>query len=317
MSPDPAPRLTAIVIHWHDEVGLRRLVDCWPDDPTLELLIVDNGSQGDLPTGFPILGHGVNRGFAAGVNLGLRRARAPIVLILNSDLRPAPGAMEALLDGFQRWPDAAALAPRLVGPEGRRQTRWQIRSLPHPTTLLLQSMLIPAGEGPSTEPAGGDLIEQPAAAALAIRRETLVQLGGFDERYFPAWFEDVDLARRMRTAGMRIRYCPTAELEHDLGTSVQRLGYGPFLRIYYTNLRRYLDKHHGRSWSLASRLLLAPAALARLLWLPLRKPRRAATRREAAAGLIALASHTLTGRPRPEPIAMRTQRSTTKPETLP
>jgi GT2 family glycosyltransferase len=293
------PRLTAVVVHWHDEARLHRLLQTWPDDPGLEVLVVDNGSTTELPDNVVVLRPGRNLGFAGAVNLGARQARAPIVLILNTDVRPRPGAVDALVHGFECWPDAAALAPRLLGPAGESQTAWQIRSLPGVPTLLLQSLLLPIGGGPPTEPAAGQMIEQPAAAVLAVRRRVFEELGGFDEDFYPAWFEDVDFATRMRTVQQPIRYWPAAEFDHDLGSSVPLLGYSQFLRIYHTNLRRYLSKHFGPAWPVLSRLLLAPAALARLLLVPIRKPRRAVSRLEAARGLLALALHTLTGWPPP------------------
>ena len=94
-----------------------------------------------------------------------------------------------------------------------------------------------------------------AAAALALRRESFA---GFDADFHPAWFEDVDLAKRMKDAGLVIRYWPAAVFRHELGSTVPRLGYGPFLQIYYRNLIRYLRKHHGALWALAARVALIP-----------------------------------------------------------
>ena len=84
---------------------------------------------------------------------------------------------------------------------------------------------IPAPETP-VEPAAGAPIEQPAAAALALRRSVFEAVDGFDERYFPAWFEDVDLARRLADRGERMLYLPAALCRHRQGSSVGALGYG-------------------------------------------------------------------------------------------
>jgi N-acetylglucosaminyl-diphospho-decaprenol L-rhamnosyltransferase len=290
-------QICGIVVHWHDEDQLRNLVEAWPADPRFELRIVDNGSTLELPDSTPILGGKGNLGFAGAVNRGLETTKAPLVLIMNSDVRPHPGAIESLIRGFQRWPDAAALAPRLIDARGASQCQWQLRPLPGVSTLLMHSLLLPAGQGSPNEPATGALVEQPAAAGLAVRRRVLEELGGLDERFYPAWFEDVDLAKRMQRRGQTIRYWPEAVFDHKLGSSVTRLGFGRFLRIYYTNLRRYLSKHHGWHWALVSRAILVPASLLRLMLIPIRKPRRATTRGEAAKGLIGLASNSLIGWP--------------------
>ncbi|HQP93953.1 MAG TPA: hypothetical protein PK570_08375, partial [Thermoanaerobaculia bacterium] len=124
-------------------------------------------------------------------------------------------------------------------------------------------------------------IAQPAAAALCLRRTAFAALGGFDERYFPAWFEDVDFARRAAAAGRRFLYWPAARFTHGLGGSLEQLGYGRFLVAYTRNLRRYVRRHHGRGGSLLVGLALPVALTARLLALPLRPARRAPSRAAA------------------------------------
>lgn len=291
-----APRLTGIVVHWHDEEHLGRLCRAWPDDPRFELLIVDNGSRGELAVGpGRVLAGAGNLGFAGGVNRGLEAARGELVLLLNPDAEPAAGALEELLAGFDAHPGAAGIAPRLEGEDGAPQHRWQLRPLPRPATLLAQTLLLPAGAGPRREPAAGALVEQPAAAALALRAKTLRRHGGLDPGFHPAWFEDVDLARRLHDAGETLRYWPAARFRHALGASVPRLGYGPFLWVYYKNLLRYVRKHHGRAWTLAAALTLIAGMKLRLLLLPIRRPRRSASRRRAAGALLAVIAGVLSG----------------------
>ncbi len=190
---------------------------------------------------------------------------------------------------------AAGLAPRLVGPAGEPQWAWQLRRLPSPWRLLLHALPL-GGEAPiRSEPPAGARIEQPAAAALALRRSALAAVGGFDDGFYPAWFEDVDLARRLQEAGLPILYWPAARFRHRLGSTVPRLGYGPFLYIYYRNLTRYLAKHHGRVWAAAARVALVMGMVLRLLFLPFRRPQRAASRREAFSGILAVLAGTFSG----------------------
>lgn len=307
--PEAPPRLSGVVVHWHDEAHLAALAAAWPRDPRFELIVVDNGSEGRLPpegtestesTGsagaIRVIRPGRNLGFAGGANAGIAAARGRILLLLNPDAAPEPGALDRLLEGFAAHPGAAGLAPRLEGPGGEPQWAWQLRRLPSPARLLLHALpLAPDGTAPRAEPAPGSPVEQPAAAALALTREALEAVGGLDDGFFPAWFEDVDLARRLGDRGLPVLYWPAARFRHALGSTVPRLGYGPFLSIYYRNLARYLAKHHGRGWALAARAALVPGALLRLAALLARTPKRAGSRREAAAGLVGLLIDALSG----------------------
>ena len=310
----PGKLLCGIVVHWKNEAELAALAAAWPRDPRCELLVVDN--SGSLPEGgqpswqgkVRLLRPPANRGFAGGVNLGLAATRATWVLILNPDAKPLAGAIEALLAACQDEKVAAGLVPALEWPGGQSQCRWQLQPLPTAFTLLLQVFFLAGSRGPREEPPAGTVIEQPAAAALALRREVLLELGGLSEDFFPAWFEDVDLARRLADRGQVCRYLPQSRFEHAAGSSLPALGYGPFLFVYYRHLCRYLATHHGRTAARLARLLLPISMSLRLLLLPLRRPSRARSRREAAAGLLAVAWGALTGFRRPRELAERFRR---------
>ncbi|HEX9944914.1 MAG TPA: glycosyltransferase [Thermoanaerobaculia bacterium] len=299
----PEPLLTGVVVHWRNEELLAELVAAWPRDPRFELLVVDNGSAAPLPSGVRVLHPGRNLGFAGGANAGAAAAGGEILLVLNPDVVPGEGALDRLLEGFATHPQAAGLAPRLEGPDGEPQSAWQLRRLPSAWRCLLQALPVPEASRKGTEPPAGTPVEQPAAAALALRREAFAAVGGFDAGFHPAWFEDVDLARRLRSAGLAVLYWPASRFQHRLGSTVPRLGYGPFLYIYYRNLTRYLAKHHGRAWAAAARAALVPGVAVRLLVLPFRRPRRAASRREALAGLLAVLAGALSGWTRPRRFA--------------
>jgi N-acetylglucosaminyl-diphospho-decaprenol L-rhamnosyltransferase len=311
------PLLAGIVVHWHNEALLGELVAAWPRDPRFELVVVDNGSSGGLTeldaAPARVLRPGRNLGFAGAANAGAAATRAPLLLVLNPDAAPEPGALDRLLDGFAVHPEAAGLAPCLIGPAGEPQATWQLRRLPSAWECVRQALPLPAPAGPRASsprgaagtPAAGCAVEQPAAAALALRRSALAAVGGFDESFFPAWFEDVDLARRLRAAGLPLLYWPAARFRHRLGSTVPLLGYGPFVWVYHRNLERYLRKHHGPGWAWGARAAIAAGAIAKLLLVPLRRPRRAASRGEGARGLLALLLGALSGWRLPRTLAAR------------
>jgi hypothetical protein len=295
--PDAAPLLEGLVVHWRSPGDLDRLLAAWPADPRYGLIVVDNSGELAIEprARLRVVRPGANLGFAGAVNRALEEASAPHVMLLNPDARPHPQAVEELARGLDANPDWAGAVPRLVGEDGEPQYEWQLRPLPRPAGLLRQVFFLRGVARARTEPAPGAAIEQPAGAALLLRRSTLLEIGGLDASFFPAWFEDVDLCARLARRGRTLHYWPSAVFVHGLGGSLETLGYGAFLWVYYRNLVRYLRKHHGAAWAAAALVCLPAAALARALLLPLRRPRRAQGRGDALRGLAALALGAATG----------------------
>jgi GT2 family glycosyltransferase len=303
------PAISGVVVCWGDPSPLLELLAAWPDDPRFELVVVDNGPFGDagheavwerVRRRARVVTAGRNLGFGGGANAGARAARGEVLLVLNPDARPEPGALAALAEGFARHPEAAGLAPRLLGGDGAGQWAWQLRRLPGAAQLLLQALGVPAVPEAAVEPAAGAAVEQPAAAALALRRDAWDAAGGFDPAFHPAWFEDVDLAARLGAGGRRLLYWPAAVFRHGLGGTVAQLGYGRFLWAYQRNLVLYLGKHHGRAAAALARLLLPLGLLSRLVLLPVRTPKRARGRAGGARGLLSALKGALSGWRRPE-----------------
>ena len=85
-------------------------------------------------------------------------------------------------------------------------------------------------------------VDQPAGAALMIKKDLLDGLGGLDER-FPMFFSDVDLCKRIKDMGKRIVFCPDAVIIHRGGSTV--LGRRPALiASSHLSLIRYFLKHY-------------------------------------------------------------------------
>jgi N-acetylglucosaminyl-diphospho-decaprenol L-rhamnosyltransferase len=89
-------------------------------------------------------------------------------------------------------------------------------------------------------------VEQPAGACLAIQRVAWRDVQGMDNSFYPVWFEDVDLCRRLHERGWKILYCPSAVFVHAGGHSVTQLPFHQRQALWYGNLLRYFDKHESR-----------------------------------------------------------------------
>jgi hypothetical protein len=103
-----------------------------------------------------------------------------------------------------------------------------------------------------------------------LRREAVEAVGGLDEAFQPAWFEDVDLCRRLRSAGWRVLHVPDARVVHRGGVAMQALGLRNFSRAWYRNLLRYVRKHHGLLSSLCCRGLIVSGMALRVVAVLLR-----------------------------------------------
>ena len=87
-------------------------------------------------------------------------------------------------------------------------------------------------------------VEQPAGAFFMFRRREWERLGGFDESFWPVWFEDVDFCARLRSAGFALRYQPAACAVHQGGHSVGAIPLKFREEYWYGSLLKYAAKHY-------------------------------------------------------------------------
>ena len=179
-----------------------------------ELIIVDNASEDEtreqlskLHDAHVILNDD-NRGFGPATNQGAERARGKLLLLLNTDTFVQAGWLEPLLETIGQ-PGIGAVIPRYLHPDG---------SLQDAGTLLARDGTVHVhGDG---DDAGRlcyrfrRVIDFGSAACLLIRRSTFELLGGFDANFAPAYYEDADLAMRLRQLGLSVVYEPRSTVTH-------------------------------------------------------------------------------------------------------
>jgi GT2 family glycosyltransferase len=216
-------RTVAVVIPSWNSLDLlpRCLASLRRQEVELELLVVDNGSHDDSPAylereGVPHLDLPRNVGFAAAVNLGVRRTAAAAVLVLNADTVLEPGALPALLESLEADEGLGGVQPRIL------QLRQggsadigaaELYSVGQALTADGRALELGAGEGQASQRLRPAEVFGVCGAACLLRRRMFEQLGGYDERYF-AFYEDVDLNVRGRIAGWRFGYVPGAVVWH-------------------------------------------------------------------------------------------------------
>jgi GT2 family glycosyltransferase len=211
---------------------------------TYEAIVVDNGS--DEPTrqmlsgvgGLRLIRNDTNVGFVGACNQGAAAAKAEFVVFLNNDTIVLPDWLDALIRTFERDPLVGAVGAKLVYPSGRLQEAGGIIwSDGHGWNYG-------RNEDPNA-PAFGYVreVDYCSGACLAVRRSLFEQLGGFDNRYAPAYYEDVDLAFRLREAGYRVLYQPASQIVHFEGATAGTDTTSGLKAYQVVNHQKFLERH--------------------------------------------------------------------------
>ncbi|MBD5786527.1 glycosyltransferase [Cellulosimicrobium terreum] len=209
-----------------------------------------------LRHGWDVLEPVANLGFGAGMNLGVARAvelGATELLLLNPDAWMAPEDVGALHDAVRDDP-RALVVPRIERSDG---TPWASGT----TDLYLRDgTMHPTRARPAGFEVGRDVEEWVSGACVALSRTLWEDVGGFDPEYFLYW-EDVDLSRRARAAGARLRVLDEVVAVHDEGGTHRDPGRGraKSATYYRYNVRnrmlyahRWLGREGVRRWRRSS-----------------------------------------------------------------
>ena len=268
------PKVDVVVVAYNSRAHLRGAVEPLTKDDLLSVVVVDNASTdgcletvADLGVRTVRLEH--NGGFAHGCNTGWRDGEAPYVLFLNPDAVIDPASVLRLAAVLEQEPDVGAVAPRIVDSDGRVDI--SLRRFPRPRSTFAQALflhrLFPQAawvDEVVREPSAYELPGSPdwvSGACLMLRRAQLEELGGWDEGFF-LYCEDIDLCRRVRAAGLDVRFDPSAVAVHEGGASHPR---AELLPVLAASRIRYAAKHGGVTTSTVERAGVALGALTHML----------------------------------------------------
>ncbi len=235
-----------VIVNYLDYDGLGRCLASLQrvGDPGLGRVVVVDNSPAPPPPGLKARFPGVgwlhcpeNRGFAGGVNLGLARTEAPYVCLLNPDTMVQRPLFQGVAAWMDRHSDVAALAPKVVDPDGREQGagrrfpdfstaffgRSSLLSRLFPGNAMTARNVIRGKEGPQE-------VDWVSGACLVVRRKAVEVVGGMDTRFFIYW-EDCDWCTRFRAAGWRVIYHPgLGPVVHEAGRSSN---WRPIFALYH------------------------------------------------------------------------------------
>ena len=299
--------ISIVIVNWNSGALLENCVrTLLAHSPECQIVVVDNASA-DSSMNFLdrtgkdllILRNSRNAGFAAANNLGWRESGGDIILFLNPDIECLPGSVRSLEQTLTGDPAIWAVGGRLIGPSGKSQTGFNVRSFPTIGSVASEMFFLdeiwPGNPwSHAVRPGDGGLpldVDQPAAACLMVSRTALESIGGFDEMFYPAWFEDVDLCLRIRTRGGRILFQPNARFLHHGGYTLGRISRQDFLESFHTNQIRYFRKHYGARTATSVRWIISLGLFLRAGLSMLHSPHTEMSRADASRSFRNAARH--------------------------
>lgn len=224
-------RAAIAVVSWNTRDALARCLHSLRaahDAGEAAVWVVDNGSSDGSPDlvrqrfdWVKLLEPGANVGYGPAVNLVATETGTEWVAASNSDVVFEPGAVGALLSAGDAHPDTGCLLPRLILPDGSTQT--SVQPFPGPAVSALaaaraQRAVRAAGHKLALrgfwDPGLPAEVDWAAGAFMLIRRTAWNAVGGFDPAQW-LYAEDLDICWRLRRAGWKTRYEPSAVLRHE------------------------------------------------------------------------------------------------------
>ncbi|CAN5255596.1 hypothetical protein BH10PSE17_BH10PSE17_37880 [soil metagenome] len=221
--PTDAPRVSIVIPAYGNlalTVACLHAIRATVGASACEVIVVEDASGdpaidrlADVP-GLVYRRNDVNLGFVGTSNAGAEQARGAWLVFLNNDTEPQAGWLDALLEAARLQPDAGLIGSKLIFPDGRQQecgaivwrdaTAWNVGRLEDPA---------------HSEYCFLRRTDYCSGASLLIRRELFEQLGRFDARYAPGYYEDASLAFAVRDAGREVWVQPFSQVVHHEGAS--------------------------------------------------------------------------------------------------
>ena len=211
-----------------------------------EIVIVDDastdGSQDEIHDNFSdvnLIRNEKNIGFAKSVNKGIENSTGQIIVLLNMDTIVEKNWLNGLLEVLENDEKCGLVGSKIYYPDSKL--------IQHAGGILWDNG-ISFHIGKNEEDHGQyDQIKEVdylCGASIAFRREVIEKLGGLSEQYSPMYYEDTDLALRMRKLGYKVLYSPKSVLTHIENVSTGALSY-EFYYAYHKNRIRMMIRNYG------------------------------------------------------------------------
>lgn len=244
--------VSIITINYNGLADTCELIDSIPFSSTVEMIVVDNGSQADeasaIERRYPhvtVVRSDTNLGFAGGNNLGIKAAHGKYLFLVNNDAvlgrekgegnsEKSAFALQPLIDRLERSPKIAVVCPKIRFSWNERPIQFAGYTPLSPVTLRNRAI----GCGEADEGQYDEACPTPYAhgAAMMIKREALDRVGLMPECYF-LYYEELDWSMMFNRAGYEIWYEPGCTVYHKESRTT---GQGGPLRTFYITRNRLL-----------------------------------------------------------------------------
>jgi GT2 family glycosyltransferase len=237
---------SVIVINWNGAAFLNVCLESLLAEAAAEdeIIVVDNASTDNsvelVRSHFPdvrLLCNKRNLGYAGGANVGLRAARGDVLILLNPDVQVHAGWLITLKD---------TLKDKIVGIAGCKLLYPGDEIIQHAGGIINFPLALADHYGYRQRDDGQwdqeREVDYVTGAAFALRRDILNEVGFFDEKFYPAYYEEADLCFRVRGAGYRILYAPGAVATHYEHALLEERSCN-YLHFFHRNRLRFVLKH--------------------------------------------------------------------------
>ncbi len=240
------PRASIVVPVFNQLEQTKRCLHSLADVGThcsFEVIVVDDGSSDGSAewlaacANLQLLRMPSNRGFVEACNAGAALARGEYLVLLNNDTELTDGWLDSLIGTFDSVPRCGLVGAKLIYPDGSLQEAGGI--------VFADGNACNYGRGGDQHDPRYDFVREVdycSGACIALPLVLFRELGGFDTRYAPAYYEDTDLAFSVRAAGWQVIYQPRAVVVHHEGKTAGTDGSAGVKRFQQINREKFLAK---------------------------------------------------------------------------
>jgi GT2 family glycosyltransferase len=280
---------TAIVVTYNSALCIESCLHALIGQTGWEVIVIDNASKDNtvaLARQFEpqvrVIANNDNKGWSGGQNQGVKAASGDICVLVNPDAVPESGALDKMVAALEKY-DAGAVGGILLLEGGRIQKGNIVRRFPTLARSMAEVLLLnniwPLNpwnrtwrcldlDYSQTQVIDGGV----SGACMAFRRSTWEKVGGFDEGFYPCWFDDQDFNAKLSKAGLKRVYEPAAVFRHLAKHSVGRLSLYQRQLMWYSNFVRFSRKYQGPAQTAILRAGIAAGLLVRAAFSLVRAP---------------------------------------------